>query len=319
MFSIFNENERKLRKLRKIADEVEKLAPKYSTMSDDELRAVTDALKAELASGKTTDDILPDAFAVVREASDRVLGMRPFYVQVMGAVALHQGRIAEMGTGEGKTLVATMPSYLNALEGKGVHVVTVNDYLAQRDALWMGKVHRFLGLTVGVVTAQMKPEDKVKAYLCDITYATNNELGFDFLRDNMVVKKQFKVMRELNFAIIDEVDSILIDEARTPLIISGASGKSNDLYKRADAFARTLREENDFTVEEKEKTVMLTDDGIAKAERYFHVVNLTDLENTELYHHIQQALKAHVMMKRTAITLCPTVRFSSSTSSRGAS
>ena len=298
MFSIFNENERKLRKLRKIADEVEKLAPKYSAMSDDELRAVTDALKAELASGKTTDDILPDAFAVVREASDRVLGMRPFYVQVMGAVALHQGRIAEMGTGEGKTLVATMPSYLNALEGKGVHVVTVNDYLAQRDALWMGKVHRFLGLTVGVVTAQMKPEDKVKAYLCDITYATNNELGFDFLRDNMVVKKQFKVMRELNFAIIDEVDSILIDEARTPLIISGASGKSNDLYKRADAFARTLREENDFTVEEKEKTVMLTDDGIAKAERYFHVVNLTDLENTELYHHIQQALKAHVMMKK---------------------
>lgn len=298
MFSLFNENERKVRKLRKTAEKVEELAGKYSAMSDAELSGVTAALKVELANGRTLDDILPDAFAAVREAAARVLGMRPFFVQIMGGIALHQGRIAEMGTGEGKTLVATMPSYLNALTGKGVHIVTINDYLAARDAAWMGKVHRFLGLNVGVVVSGMKNEEKRKAYAADITYCTNNELGFDFLRDNMVVRKADKVQRELSFAIIDEVDSILIDEARTPLIISGRGGKSSELYKSADNFAKTLREGEDFTIEEKEKTVMLTDEGVAKAERFFHVGNLTDLDNTELYHHIQQALKAHNIMKR---------------------
>ena len=298
MLSIFNENERKVRKLRKIAEKIDALAPEYAALSDEQLAAKTAEFKESLAQGKTLDDILPDAFATVREAADRVLGLRPFFVQLMGGIALHQGRIAEMGTGEGKTLVATMPSYLNALTGKGVHVVTVNDYLASRDAAWMGKVHRFLGLSVGVVVPGMKNEEKRAAYASDITYCTNNELGFDFLRDNMVVRKADKVQRELNFAIIDEVDSILIDEARTPLIISGRGGKSGDLYKQADSFARTLREGDDFTIEEKERTVMLTDDGVAKAERYFHVANLTDLDNTELYHHIQQALKAHNLMKR---------------------
>ena len=275
MLSIFNENERKVRKLRKIAEKIDALAPEYAALSDEQLAAKTAEFKESLAQGKTLDDILPDAFATVREAAatvreaaDRVLGLRPFFVQLMGGIALHQGRIAEMGTGEGKTLVATMPSYLNALTGKGVHVVTVNDYLASRDAAWMGKVHRFLGLSVGVVVPGMKNEEKRAAYASDITYCTNNELGFDFLRDNMVVRKADKVQRELNFAIIDEVDSILIDEARTPLIISGRGGKSGDLYKQADSFARTLREGDDFTIEEKERTVMLTDDGVAKAERY---------------------------------------------------
>ena len=298
MASIFNENERKVRKLRKTAMKVDALAAKYEAMTDDVLAAQTDALKARLAAGETLDDILPDAFAAVREAAARVLGMRPFFVQVMGGIALHQGRIAEMGTGEGKTLVATMPSYLNALSGHGVHVVTVNDYLAQRDAAWMGKVHRFMGLTVGVIVPGMSNEAKRRAYKCDITYCTNNELGFDFLRDNMVVRKELKMQRELNFAIIDEVDSILIDEARTPLIISGRGGKSSELYKTADAFARTLRAEADYIIEEKEKTVMLTDDGVAKAERYFHVDNLTDIDNADLFNHIQRALKAHYIMKK---------------------
>lgn len=298
MASIFNENERKVRKLRKMAEKVDALQDKYGKMTDAELSGQTAVLKERLAAGETLDDILYDAFAALREAATRVLGMRPFFVQVMGGIALHQGRIAEMGTGEGKTLVATMPSYLNALTGHGVHVVTVNDYLARRDAAWMGKVHRFMGLTVGVIVPGMNNEEKRAAYNCDITYCTNNELGFDFLRDNMVVRKEMKMQRELNFAIIDEVDSILIDEARTPLIISGKGGKSSELYKSADAFARTVRENVDFTVEEKEKTVMLTDDGVAKAERYFHVDNLTDIENTELYNHIQRALKAHFIMKK---------------------
>jgi len=296
--SLFNENKFKLRKIEKIANKVEALAPKYAEMDDDTLVAQTQALKDRLANGETTDQILPDAYALVREASERVLGMRHFHVQIMGGIALHQGRIAEMGTGEGKTLVATLPAYLNALTGNGVHVVTVNDYLASRDAAWMGKLYKFLGLSVGVVVPQMSGEAKKKAYASDITYCTNNELGFDFLRDNMVVRKSDKVQRELSFAIVDEVDSILIDEARTPLIISGRGGKSSELYKSADAFARQCKEGDDFTIEEKEKTIMLTDNGVAKAERFFHVVNLTDLENTELYHHIQAALKAHFMMKR---------------------
>jgi preprotein translocase subunit SecA len=267
-------------------------------LSDAQLRGKTEEFKSRLAKGQTLDDILVEAYATIREASTRVLGMRHYLVQLMGGVALHQGRIAEMGTGEGKTLVATLPSYLNALTGKGVHVVTVNDYLAERDAAWMGKVHRFLGLSVGVILPSMHPSEKKKAYQCDICYCTNNELGFDFLRDNMVVEKSAKVQRELNFAIVDEVDSILIDEARTPLIISGRGGKSSEMYKTADAFTRTVHENDDFTIEEKEKTIMLTDEGVKKAEKYFKIDNLTDINNTDLYHHIKQALKAHYMMKR---------------------
>ena len=298
MASIFNENERKLRKIKKIAMKIDSLAETYKALTDEELTAKTAEFKARLEKGETLDSLLVEAFATVREAAARVLGMRPYFVQLMGGIALHQGRIAEMGTGEGKTLVATLPSYLNALTGKGVHVVTVNDYLAERDAAWMGKVHRFLGLTVGVILPSMRNDEKQKAYACDICYCTNNELGFDFLRDNMVVEKRAKVQRELNFAIVDEVDSILIDEARTPLIISGRGGKSSEMYKTADAFARTVRENDDFTIEEKEKAIMLTDEGVKKAERYFKLDNLTDINNTDLYHHIKQALKAHYMMKR---------------------
>lgn len=296
--SLFNENKFKIKKIEKIAAKVEALAPVYADMDDNTLVAQTAVLKDRLANGEDLDHILPDAYALVREAAERVLGMRHFHVQILGGIALHQGRIAEMGTGEGKTLVATLPAYLNALTGKGVHVVTVNDYLATRDAAWMGKLYKFLGLTVGVVVPGMSSEDKRKAYESDITYCTNNELGFDFLRDNMVVRKQDKVQRDLNFAIIDEVDSILIDEARTPLIISGRGGKSSELYKSADNFARQCKEGDDFTIDEKEKSIMLTDQGVEKAERFFHVVNLTDFENTDLYHHIQAALKAHFMMKR---------------------
>ena len=298
MASIFNENERKLRKIKKIAMKIDSLADTYKALTDEELTAKTAEFKARLEKGESLDSLLVEAFATVREAAARVLGMRPYFVQLMGGIALHQGRIAEMGTGEGKTLVATLPSYLNALTGKGVHVVTVNDYLAERDAAWMGKVHRFLGLTVGVILPSMRNDEKQKAYACDICYCTNNELGFDFLRDNMVVEKRAKVQRELNFAIVDEVDSILIDEARTPLIISGRGGKSSEMYKTADAFARTVRENDDFTIEEKEKAIMLTDEGVKKAEKYFKLDNLTDINNTDLYHHIKQALKAHYMMKR---------------------
>ena len=298
MASIFNENERKLHKIKKIAMKIDSLADTYKALTDEELTAKTAEFKARLEKGESLDSLLVEAFATVRETAARVLGMRPYFVQLMGGIALHQGRIAEMGTGEGKTLVATLPSYLNALTGKGVHVVTVNDYLAERDAAWMGKVHRFLGLTVGVILPSMRNDEKQKAYACDICYCTNNELGFDFLRDNMVVEKRAKVQRELNFAIVDEVDSILIDEARTPLIISGRGGKSSEMYKTADAFARTVRENDDFTIEEKEKAIMLTDEGVKKAEKYFKLDNLTDINNTDLYHHIKQALKAHYMMKR---------------------
>ena len=292
------ENYRHVKKLKKTADKIELLADSYAQLTNEQLQAKTEEFKKRIADGEKLESVLPEAYATVREAATRVLGMRHFYVQLLGGIALHQGRIAEMATGEGKTLVATLPAYLNALTGKGVHVVTVNDYLATRDAYWMGKLYKFLGLSVGIVVPQMKVEDKRAAYNADITYCTNNELGFDFLRDNMVVRKKDKVQRELNFAIIDEVDSILIDEARTPLIISGRGGKSSDMYKMANSFARTLHEGNDFTIDEKEKAVSLTDDGITKAEKFFKVSNLSDIENTELYHHIQQALKAHNMMKR---------------------
>ena len=292
------ENYRHVKKLKKTADKIELLADSYAQLTNEQLQAKTEEFKKRIADGEKLESVLPEAYATVREAATRVLGMRHFYVQLLGGIALHQGRIAEMATGEGKTLVATLPAYLNALTGKGVHVVTVNDYLATRDAYWMGKLYKFLGLSVGIVVPQMKVEDKRAAYNADITYCTNNELGFDFLRDNMVVRKKDKVQRELNFAIIDEVDSILIDEARTPLIISGRGGKSSDMYKMANSFARTLHEGGDFTIDEKEKAVSLTDDGITKAEKFFKVSNLSDIENTELYHHIQQALKAHNMMKR---------------------
>ncbi|MCL2370377.1 MAG: preprotein translocase subunit SecA [Firmicutes bacterium] len=294
-----SDNRRNLKKMTSIANYIESLEEEYKALSDDELRAKTDEFrKRHHESFEPLDKLLPEAFATVREASRRVLNMRHFFVQLIGGICLHQGRIAEMRTGEGKTLVSTLPAYLNAISGKGVHVVTVNDYLARRDAEWMGKVHKFLGLTVGVAVAGMDPETKRAAYNCDITYATNNELGFDYLRDNMVLYKKEKVQRDLNFAIIDEVDSILVDEARTPLIISGRGNKSSDDYKKANQFAKGLVKEEDVDIDEQKKTVHLTDDGIEKAERYFAIENLTDLENTDINHYINNAIRARFIMKR---------------------
>ena len=308
-FLFGNDNKSNLKHLEKIARSVEALSDRYEAMSDEDLKAQTEALKGRLKKGETLDQILPDAFAVVREAGKRVLNMRHFFVQLIGGIALHQGRIAEMRTGEGKTLVATLPAYLNALAGEGVHIVTVNDYLARRDAEWMGKIYTFLGLTVGVVVPGMEPDAKRKAYACDITYCTNNELGFDYLRDNMVVRKEDRVLRKLSFAIVDEVDSILVDEARTPLIISGRSQKSSEMYLTANRFVKTLKaaktdnegkviEDGDYILDEKDKAIRITDEGAAKAERFFNVSNLTDVENTDLNHYIQQALKANYVMKR---------------------
>jgi preprotein translocase subunit SecA len=291
-------NERELRRLGKIADQIEALEPQMQKLSDAELRAKTDEFKERLARAETLDQILPEAFAVVREASVRVLGQRPFRVQLIGGIVLHQGRIAEMKTGEGKTLTAVMPAYLNTLTGEGVHIVTVNDYLAKFHSEWMGKIYRFLGLSVGLILHDMDSKARKKAYAADVTYGTNNEFGFDYLRDNMVIYKEDMVQRGHYFAIVDEVDSILIDEARTPLIISGAGDKSTEMYYLADRFAAQLRNEIDYTMDEKANTVNLTDEGIAKAERFFNVENLTDIKNTELNHHILQALKAHALMKR---------------------
>ena len=292
-----NANERQVKKLRKIADKIELLAPHYASMSDDELRAMTPYFKERIKEGATLDELLPDAYAVVREASSRVLGLRHFYVQLLGGIALHQGRIAEMCTGEGKTLVSTLPAYLNALTGEGMHIVTVNDYLAKRDAEWMGKVHRFLGLTVGVSVEGMSAEEKRAAYNCDILYATNNALGFDYLRDNMAITKAQMVQRGQVFAIIDEVDSILIDEARTPLIISGKGDKSSEIYQKVNGFVKTLREA-DYEKDEKDNTIRLTEAGVSKAERFFAIDNLGDIAHNDLNHHINIALKAHYMMKR---------------------
>lgn len=292
------ESRRNLKRLDKMADKVIDLSPKYEKMTDEELVSQTDILKKRLADGETVDDILYDAFAVVREAAYRVLKMRHYKVQIMGGICLHQGRVAEMKTGEGKTLVATLPAYLNALTGKGVHIVTVNDYLASRDAEWMGKVYKFLGLTVGVAISGMQDEDKKAAYACDITYGTNNEMGFDYLRDNLKNNLDAMVQRELNFAIVDEVDSILIDEARTPLIISGRGQESSEMYLLANRFVKTLKADEDFTLDIKEKTVQITESGAAKAERFFGLSNFADVENAALSHHIQQALKAHYIFKR---------------------
>ncbi len=316
IFGTHSENE--LKRIYPIVDRIEELEPEMQALSDEELKAKTREFRQRLEDGETMDDILPEAFAAVREAAVRSLGMRPYRVQLIGGVILHQGRIAEMRTGEGKTLVSTLPAYLNALPGKGVHIVTVNDYLAKRDAEWMGKVHEFMGLTVGVVLNSMDNDERRQAYNCDITYVTNNELGFDYLRDNMVIYKEQLVQRGLNFAIIDEVDSVLIDEARTPLIISGQSGKSTKLYEACDILARQLErgeasgefskmnaimgedieETGDYIVNEKEKSVNLTEDGVKKVEKFFHLENLADPENLEIQHNIILALRAHNLMFR---------------------
>ncbi len=305
-------SEKQIKKLTPLVDKIEELAPKFAEMSNEDMRAYTDKLKADLNNGKTLDDILPEAFALVREADDRVLGKRPFRVQLMGGILLHQGRIAEMKTGEGKTLVATLPAYLNALSGEGVHIVTVNDYLAKRDSDEMGRVYGFLGLTTGLIVHGQSGSEKRAAYNADITYATNNELGFDYLRDNMVVYKEKMVQRGHSFAIVDEVDSILVDEARTPLIISGVGSKSTDLYDMADRLVRTMRRhvikemdtkedldvyEEDYIVDEKARTAVLTQHGIEKAEKFFNLKNLSDPENNSIYHHVNTAIKAHGVMK----------------------
>ncbi len=310
-----NYSKRELKRIQPVCDEVLALEEKYKALSNEDLKAQTPALKERLAAGATLDDILPDAFAVCREAADRVLGMRHFPVQILGGIILHQGRIAEMKTGEGKTLVATLPAYLNALSGKGVHIVTVNDYLARRDSEWMGKVYRFLGLSVGLILHDMDNKARKQAYDADITYGTNNEFGFDYLRDNMVIYKEEKVQRGHNFTIVDEVDSILIDEARTPLIISGQGEKSTEMYSVADHFAKSLRcvkvaelndkedndelyEDADYLVDEKAKTATLTQSGVKKAEQFFKIDNLTDANNISIQHYVNQAVKARGVMRK---------------------
>ncbi len=292
------ESRKALKKLDKMADKVLQLNDKYEIMTDAELISQTDVLKERLKKGETLDDILYDAFAVVREAAGRVLKMKHYKVQIIGGICLHQGRVAEMKTGEGKTLVATLPAYLNALSGEGVHIVTVNDYLASRDAEWMGKVYKFLGLTVGVAVSGMQDDEKRKAYAADITYGTNNEMGFDYLRDNLKSRIEDMVQRPLSFAIVDEVDSILIDEARTPLIISGRGKESSEKYVTANRFVKTLVEDKDFTIDIKEKSVQITDTGALKAEKFFNLNNFSDIENADLSHHIQQALKANYIFKK---------------------
>ena len=314
LFKTYSEKE--VKRVRPIVEKINSLEPAMKELSDSELVAKTPYFKEQLKNGKTLDDILPEAFAVVREASRRVLGMRHFDVQLIGGIILHQGRIAEMKTGEGKTLVATLPVYLNALTGRGVHVITVNDYLAKRDSEWMGKLYKFMGLSVGLVIAGMDPKAKQKAYACDITYGTNNEFGFDYLRDNMVIYKEQLVQRDLAYAIVDEIDSILIDEARTPLIISGRANQSSDLYKKANDFVKRLtpkiiveedvkdeaqaedNEKYDYIVDLKAKSASLTQKGIKKAEEAFHLENFNDIENSTLVHHVNQALRAHGVMKK---------------------
>ena len=309
-----NVQSRELKSIYPIADKIEALADEYKALTDAQLQAKTPEFKERLANGETLDDLLPEAFATVREAADRVLGLRPYRVQLIGGIVLHQGRIAEMKTGEGKTLVATLPSYLNALTGRGVHIVTVNDYLAKRDSEWMGKVHRFLGLSVGLIVHDLSKEERQAAYNADITYGTNNEMGFDYLRDNMAIYKNEQVQRGHNFAIVDEVDSILIDEARTPLIISGMGDKSTQLYDMAESLVARMKKyvvaevdskeeeaediDADYVVDEKAKTATLTARGIAKAEEFFNLENLSDPENSTIAHHINQAIKAHGVMKR---------------------
>ena len=293
-----NYSKRELKRIQPLVDQVLGYEEKYKKISDEELKSQTSWFKERLAQGETLDGILPEAFAACREAMARVLSIRLFPVQVQGGIILHQGRIAEMKTGEGKTFTLALPAYLNALTGKGVHIVTVNEYLAKYQGEMMARVFNFMGLTVGLAMTGMSPKEKKAAYACDITYGTNNEMGFDYLRDNMVTYKENKVQRGHNYAIVDEVDSILIDEARTPLIISGQGDKSTDLYEKANQFVSRLKNEEDYTIAEKEKAVSLTEQGIAKAQRAFNVENIADLDNAELYHHILAALKAHAIMKR---------------------
>ena len=309
-------SEKEVQRVMPIVEKINNIEPNIEKLTDEQLKAKTSEFKERLQKGETLDDILPEAFAVVREASKRVLGMRHFDVQLIGGIILHQGRIAEMRTGEGKTLVATLPVYLNALSGKGVHVVTVNDYLAKRDSEWMGKLYKFLGLTVGLVVARMEPAQKKEAYQADITYGTNNEYGFDYLRDNMVINKQDMVQRPLNYAIVDEIDSILIDEARTPLIISGTAAESSNLYNLANDFVKKLKaktiieedaknleqaednEKYDYVIDLKAKSATLTERGTKKAEEYFKLENLNDIDNSDIVHHINKALHAHGIMKK---------------------
>ena len=307
-------SDKELRRLQPQVDKILSLEQPYGELSDAELRAKTDEFKQRLSDGETLDDILPEAFAAIREAAWRVVGMKPFPVQLQGGIVLHQGRIAEMRTGEGKTLVAVLPAYLNALNGKGVHIVTVNDYLAKRDSEWMGKVYQFMGISVGLIIHEKNAEERKQAYACDVTYGTNNEMGFDYLRDNMAVSPEQLVQRGHEFAIVDEVDSILIDEARTPLIISGPGTESTALYRQVDNFVSGLtkvvytstdsKEEEDedldadYIVDEKLRTATLTARGIAKAEKYFGLENLADIDNATLNHHINQALRAHGIMRR---------------------
>ena len=291
------DNNRSIRKLEKIAAKIEALSDKYAQMSEEELKSQTQILKDRVQNGETLDDILPEAFAIVREAGYRVLKKKHYHVQLLGGIVLHQGRISEMKTGEGKTLVSTLPAYLNALSGKAVHIVTVNEYLAKRDAEWMGKIHRYLGLTVGVVYSNQPPKEKKEAYECDITYGTSSEFGFDYLRDNMQPSKQYQFMKGLEYCIIDEVDSVLIDEARTPLIISGPTGESSDQYTTACSFAKTLKKD-DIEIDEQKKTVHLTESGVEKAERYYKIDNLSDIENLQINHNINNAIRARFMMKK---------------------
>ena len=313
-----NTSEQQIKKIRPLVKRINELEGSMQALSDEQLRAKTDEFRARLANGETLDSLLPEAFAVVREAAVRTIGQRHYDVQLIGGIVLHQGRIAEMKTGEGKTLVATLPSHLNALEGKGVHVVTVNDYLAARDAAWMGKIHRFLGLTVGCIVHDLTAEERRKAYSADITYGTNNEFGFDYLRDNMAIYRASMVQRELHYAIVDEVDSILIDEARTPLIISGQGEKSTDMYVRANRFVKTLtrgedikqiskadtllgevqEESGDYMCDIKARTVALTEQGMKKAEQYFNIEDISSTESTELNHYIKQALRANALFTR---------------------
>ena len=291
-------DKREIKRLNKIANKVESYADQMAKLSDEELKAQTPKFKERYQNGETLDDLLPEAFAVAREGAKRVLGLYPYHVQILGGIVLHEGNIAEMKTGEGKTLTATMPVYLNALSGKGVHVVTVNEYLSERDATEMGELYKWLGLTVGLNVSSKSPEEKREAYNADITYSTNSELGFDYLRDNMVVYKEDMVQRPLNYVIVDEVDSILIDEARTPLIISGQATGSTSLYVRTDRFAKTLTEDEDYNIDLESKTVSLTEEGIQKAEKYFGLTNLFDPDNTALNHHLDNALRANYIMLR---------------------
>ena len=294
---LFDTEYKELKRFMGIADKIEALSDEYMKMSDEELSGMTEKLKSELASGKTLEDIIVPAFATIREAASRIINEKPYYVQLLGGLAIHYGNIAEMKTGEGKTLTTILPAYLNALTGEGVHVVTVNEYLTARNAEWMSPVFNFLGITVGVNLRELSPQEKREVYNCDITYSTNNEVGFDYLRDNMVVRKEDRCLRPLNFVIIDEVDSILIDEARTPLIISGGRVSSANLYKDADRAVKSLQYEKDYTVDEKTKSVLLTESGSLKLEKHFKLDNLYDIENTALVHHINQALKANYGMK----------------------